>query len=292
MMKQLLKEPLLHFIGLGLLIFIVYGLTAKGETDENTIVFDSDDLNSLLGKWELQWKRPPTPEELSNLIMQNIKQEIFYREALSMNLDHNDEIIKRRLSQKMQFLSNDLANMAKPKDEQLEAFFNENNEKYLLPYQYSFYQIVFNPDKRDNPQDDAEKVLSNFKSASFQEMEKKGDQLPFKYYYSNVYENELSALFGESLTKDLPNLPIGEWTGPIASGFGYHLVFIEDRIQPQLPPLNTIKEKVLNDYSYEQQQTMDALIYEELRKKYTIEVDLIQELIDAETKEVVESTLK
>ena len=110
-MNKLLKEPLIHFLLIGLAIFILYGIVGESENDDNTIVFDSYDLNNVLSKWEKQWKRPPTKEELRNTIEQNLRQELFYQEALKMNLDHNDEIIKRRLSQKMQFLSNDLVSL-------------------------------------------------------------------------------------------------------------------------------------------------------------------------------------
>ncbi len=113
-MRKILKEPLFHFLLLGALIFALYGIVNRKTDDEGTIIIDDFDINNIIASWEMQWKRLPTDEELKNLIQQNIKQEIFYQEALKMNLDHNDEIIKRRLSQKMQFLSNDLASMNEP----------------------------------------------------------------------------------------------------------------------------------------------------------------------------------
>ena len=117
-MKKFLKEPFLHFIILGALLFLVYGFINQDSNNRDEIIIDTNDLENFTSKWEMQWKRPPTQAELSNLILSNIKQEVFYQEALKMNLDHNDEIIKRRLSQKMEFLSNDLASLSEPNDEE------------------------------------------------------------------------------------------------------------------------------------------------------------------------------
>jgi hypothetical protein len=100
-MNKLVKEPLFQFLLIGLGFFILYGLVNKQNNREDTIVIDTYNVNNIIASWELQWKRLPTDEELKSLIQQDIKQEIFYREALKMNLDHNDEIIKRRLAQKM-----------------------------------------------------------------------------------------------------------------------------------------------------------------------------------------------
>ena len=125
-MKKVLKEPLFHFLLMGIALFLIYGLVSNELDDEDTIVIDNFDLDNIIASWEMQWKRLPTDEELKSLIQQNIKQEIFYQEAIKMNLDHNDEIIKRRLSQKMQFLSSDIADMNEPNDKELKDLIKKN----------------------------------------------------------------------------------------------------------------------------------------------------------------------
>jgi len=178
-MKKLLKEPFFHFIILGIGLFLLFGLVNEKTDSKNTIIINDFDVSSLISKWEMQWKRPPTEQELQNLININIKQEIFYQEALKMNLDHNDEIIKRRLAQKMQFLSNDIAAMIEPTDEVLKDYYKEHADKYLTPTAYSLYQITFSPDKRKDYYNDALKTLKQFPEANFKEMKQFGDQLPF-----------------------------------------------------------------------------------------------------------------
>ena len=124
-MKKFLKEPFFHFIIIGIALFFLYGLVNNNPDSKNTIIINDFDLDNIISSFEMQWKRVPTEQELQNIINQNIKQEVFYQEALKMNLDHNDEIIKRRLSQKMHFLSNDIAALTEPTDDILKTYFKE-----------------------------------------------------------------------------------------------------------------------------------------------------------------------
>ena len=127
-MKNLIREPLFHFLFFGGLLFGLYAWVSDPDEDGQTIIISDYDMENLIASWEMQWKRLPTDDELKRLVEQNIKQEIFYQEALKMNLDHNDEIIKRRLAQKMQFLSNDLAKLRQPTEEEIQAFYQTHKD--------------------------------------------------------------------------------------------------------------------------------------------------------------------
>ncbi|MCK5814549.1 MAG: peptidyl-prolyl cis-trans isomerase [Flavobacteriaceae bacterium] len=273
-MKKILKEPFFHFIALGIALFILHGLVNEKTNTENTIIINDFDVSSLISKWEMQWKRSPTEKELQNLINLNIKQEIFYQEALKMNLDHNDEIIKRRLSQKMQFLSNDIAAMTEPTEEQLKEYYKENYDKYLTPASYSLYQITFSSDNRKDHFMDASAVLKQFPNATFNEMKQFGDQLPFNYYFENINANELGLQLGSKFPEGLKKIAIKQWAGPVQSGFGSHLVFITDIKAPTQPDFDLIKKDVLRDYEYDNQKEINELIYQEFKKKYDIVIDI------------------
>jgi len=290
-MKKLLKEPFFHFILIGAAMFLLYGLVNEKTDSKNTIIINDFDVSSLISKWEMQWKRPPTEQELQNLINLNIKQEVFYQEALQMNLDHNDEIIKRRLAQKMQFLSNDIAAMMEPSDEILEEYFQKNSDKYLIPYSYSLYQITFSPDKRTDNFRDAEEILKQFPNASFEEMDGKGDALPFSYYFTDINADELGLQLGSKFSEALQNAATEKWVGPIPSGFGYHLVFITNKTEPQLPSFESVKKAVLRDFEYDNQKEIDEAIYQELKKKYEIEIDINSEDFDPKFVEYLQKEL-
>ncbi len=290
-MKKILKEPFLHFILIGAAMFLLYGLVNERTDSKNTIIINDFDVSSLISKWEMQWKRPPTEQELQKLINLNIKQEVFYQEALQMNLDHNDEIIKRRLAQKMQFLSNDIAAMIEPTDEILEEYFQKNKEKYLTPYSFSLYQITFSPDQRDDNFKDAEEILKQFPNASFEEMDGKGDGLPFSYYFTDINADELGLQLGSKFPEALQNAATGKWTGPIPSGFGYHLVFITNKTEPKSPSFESIKKAITRDFEYDNQKEIDEAIYQGLKKKYEIEIDIKSEDFDPKFVEYLQKEL-
>ena len=279
-MRNIFKEPLFHFLLLGALIFALYGIVNRQTDDESTILIDDFDMNNIIASWEMQWKRLPTDEELKNLVQQNIKQEIFYQEALKMNLDHNDEIIKRRLSQKMQFLSNDLASMNEPSDEDIQKYYDLHFTAYLSPYKFSFYQIVFNQDNRNDPQGDAEAFMSQINNLSIEEVKTKGDALPFPFFFENIDADELNRQLGNDFSKSLEKIKKGSWTGPIQSRFGYHLIYLTDKTGPQIPEIESIKDDLLRDMEYDNQKQLNDLIFTELKKNYSIEFDLDPEKFD------------
>ncbi|MGB5393777.1 MAG: peptidyl-prolyl cis-trans isomerase [Lutimonas sp.] len=290
-MKKLLKEPLVHFVLIGIFLFALYGVVNKNESHNEVILLDQSDVDKIIASWEMQWKRVPTEDELKSLLEQNIKQEIFYQEALKMNLDHNDEIIKRRLSQKMQFLSNDIASLKVPTEDDLQLFFNENSEKYVVPGTYSFYQIIFSPDKRNNPTVDAEKVLEEFKNASFDEMKNKGDQMPFAYFMADVNTNDIAYQLGSMLSEGFEHIPLNQWYGPVTSSFGEHLIYITSKTNERIPDLVEVRKDVLLDYEYDQQQKTNEAIIKELKKKYSIKLDFDPEKFEPEFVKEIEDQI-
>jgi len=281
-MKNLFKEPLFHFLLLGGLLFALYGLVNRSTDDESTILIDDFDMNNIIASWEMQWKRLPTDEELKNLIQQNIKQEIFYQEALKLKLDHNDEIIKRRLAQKMQFLSNDLASINEPTKEELEKYYDKHFENYLTPYFFSFYQIAFSPDNRENAKQDAEIMMTQIGDDSFEEIKSKGDVLPFPFYFQNTDADDLNRQLGINFSESLERIETGSWFGPVQSGFGYHLIYLTEKTGPQIPDIDSVKNDLLRDMEYDNQRNLNDLIFEELKKNYSIEFNLDPKKFDQE----------
>ena len=279
-MNKVLKEPLFHFLLLGIGLFIIYGIVSNDQANEETIVINDFDVDNIITSWEMQWKRLPTDEELKSLILQNIKQEIFYQEALKMNLDHNDEIIKRRLSQKMQFLSSDIASLNEPGDEDIKAYYKEHLDAYMSQISYQMYQIIFSPDNHKNPKAVAQNHLQKLMAQDPKMGADLGDNMPFPFYFEAVDDNELNRQFGLNFTQELEKVETNQWTGPVKSGFGYHLVFITDKKESSPIPLTEIQADVLRDLEYENQKKMNEMIFEEFRKNYNIEYDLNPDKFD------------
>ncbi len=269
-MKKLLRDPLLHFLTIGLVLFFVYALINQDTNKRAEIIIDYNDIDNYVAKWKMQWNRPPTQEELGNLVAQDIKQEVFYQEALKMNLDHNDEIIKRRLSQKMEFLSNDLASLSEPSDDELETYYKSHSGKYKSTFHFSLYQVVFTYNKHENPNAIINSILSAGNTITFEQMKTKGDKLPLLYYYDNIDSFELSKHLGSSFIENLKDLELNNWVGPISSGFGEHIVFLTNKVEPKLPDLSQVRDVVLQDYLYDKQNELNDLIFKTFKKNYTV----------------------
>ena len=291
-MKKIVREPLFHFLLIGAFLFLLFHLINNSQQNsKEEIIIDTNELKGLTAKWEMQWKREPTQEELSNLILQNVRQEVFYQEALKMNLDHNDEIIKRRLSQKMEFLSNDLANLTQPNDAELETYFQEHSEKYMLPYSYSLYQLVFTYDNHKNPVEALKTVMEVSNELSIQDLQNKGDQLPFPYHFKTTNSDALASQLGTVFSDNLENLELNKWVGPVSSGFGEHMVYITQRIAPRLPDLSSVKTLVLRDYQYEKQKEVNDAIFKTLKKNYRVSFDFDETTYDKDFKSYLENKI-
>ncbi len=290
-MKNIFKEPFFHFISIGIALFLLYSNVTNETNSKNTILIDNSDIANILANWEMTWKRPPTEEELKGLLNQNLKQEVFYLEALRMNLDHNDEIIKRRLSQKMQFLAKNIANITAPSEESLRKYYQEHRKKYLAPQSYSLYQIIFSPDKRKNYYEDALKTRNQNPNASFKEMENKGDALPFAYFQKNKSDKQLAMQFGNEFPKNIKDKELNKWIGPIASSFGFHLVYITEEKAPYLPEFELKRKEVERDFKYENQKKTDEEVYRALKKNYTIELDIQSDTFTPEFTKTLEKEL-
>ncbi|MBD0824912.1 peptidyl-prolyl cis-trans isomerase [Aestuariibaculum marinum] len=272
-MKKLIKEPLLHFFVLGALLFAIYSLVNKN-TDEEEIIIDNSDIEHMIELWQMQWQRPPSEDELQDLINKYVDQEVMYREALRLNLDHNDEIVKRRLAQKMEFLGNDLTTLVAPAtDKNLKAYFEKHKENYATDYNYTLHQVIFTADNHKNPVAKANNVLDTYDVSSSESLKEVGDKFPLPYTYSNVDAFYLNRELDENFTKQLSSLRIGEWSGPIMSGFGVHLIYIEKKDNPRIPEFASVKKQVQRDYEYQMVLDSKNAILKELKQKYKINIE-------------------
>ena len=221
--------------------------------------------------WEVQWDRPATPEEMKGLIENYIRQEVLYREALRMNLDHNDEVVKRRLSQKMEFMAGDLTKMVTPATEsKLEAYFKENQEMYRVATAYSFNHILVSDQNHNNPQAYAENLLSSVNAKEYKSLMDKGDQTMLPIAYKDAGKPVILKDLGTAFYNSLDELALKQWAGPVNSGFGKHLVFITNKTDAHIPDFAEVKNKVKRDYEYQTETTTKEEIYNELKKNYEV----------------------
>jgi hypothetical protein len=275
-MKQWRKEPLLHFLVIGAMIFVFFSIANKEEAavSGNKIVVSNAEIERLGYNWSKRWNRPPTETELQGLIESYIKEEVYYREALTLGLDQNDTILRRRLMQKMEFLSNDLAELNQPDETELNEYFIDNQDKYELPARISFTHIYFSMDKRGAKASEyAKNVLLELKSSRAPE---RGDSFMLEYDFVQETPFEVERLFGKGFAEQLFILGTNSWHGPIESGYGLHLVRISEKIDARMPDLASVIDKVRTDWMFEQRQKTNKEIYERFKERYEIVVEDVQ----------------
>jgi hypothetical protein len=275
-LRQLLREPLLHFLVIGVALFGIYCYLNRGRTGidpTRQIVVSLDDLRTMGAYFESQWHRAPTPQEFEAMVEDKVREEVLYREGLAMGLDKDDTIVKRRMAQKMQFLAEDVATAHEPSTAELKAGFDKNQGKFALPSRYSFRHLYFSTDKRGkNAREDAASVLA--KIAGQPEDSKlavsSGDSFMFQDYYGDRTPAAIAKEFGPQFAVALEKLKPDSWQGPVESGYGWHLVFVDTVIPGHIPAFEEIEPEVKTAWLNEQKATAWQKAYAEMRAKYTV----------------------
>ena len=276
MFKKWLREPLLHFLLIGAALFLLYGLQDDDTVnDSNSIVISETDIDRLITLWEKKWQRLPTQQELDGMIESQIREEVLYREALAMGLDQGDTIVRRRLAQKVEFISADIATQVEPSEADLQSYLKAHPDKFGVPARISFQQIYFNADKRgENAQQDAKQLLDTLtQPGSAIDITAAGDSFMFGQKHEDLTRHGVSRLFGKQFTDELFELQVDSWNGPVISGYGLHLVWLDAKSEAEPSALDDVRERVRNEWMSEQRKKMDAAFYAELRKRYEITVE-------------------
>ena len=284
-LSTILREPLIHFFVLGAGIFLLFGLIGGSEEDQtDTIIVKAGQIDRMVEGWKKTRMRAPTVDELKGLIEDQIREEIYYREALAMGLDRDDMIIRRRLRQKMEFLSHDLTAQVDPTEAELEAYLQENTIMFLIEPWITFRHIYLNLDKRGNDtHDDALRLLARLRSGDNKiDAATLGDPFPLPRDYESVPESDVRNLFGRDFTAQLLTQELNVWHGPVPSGYGLHLVLIRERTKPRIPELDEVRDAVSREWVETRRRETNEEIFKQLRERYTVVVERPKWLADVD----------
>lgn len=266
-----LREPLLHFVVAGVALFAIYGgLHGPSENEESRrIEITADDLRRIEISWLARWQRQPTAEEIRGLIEDQVREEILYREALALGLEKDDTIIKRRLAQKMDFLAEDVAALREPAPGEVEAWFAKNQERFAPPPLATFRHLFFSTDKRGA---DAEKEARKELAALAGKEAEGGDAFMFQSAYAEQTPEQVARVFGAKFARSLFQEKSGAWRGPVESGYGWHLVWIEALTPSEPPAFETVAEQAKAEWLSEQRTEAKRATFEALKARYEIVV--------------------
>lgn len=275
-MKKLLREPLLHFLLLGAGLFLVHGWVGSplgGEGER--VVITQGRIAQLAAGFARMHLRAPDSSELDVLIEDAIREEIYYREAKALALDQDDTIVRRRLRQKLEFVSEDVAPVQAPGDAQLRAYMQSHPEKFRTDTHYSLSQVYLDP-QQHGPRlaADMHALLARLqREGAIADVGKLGDALQLEHRYENVPASELVRLFGARFEVALRSLPTNAWQGPVPSGYGVHLVFVEKREGGRAAALEHVRDEVHREWIHDQRRQANDRFYADLRKRYKVTVE-------------------
>ena len=265
-LSRAFKDPLWLFLLFGGLLF---GIAATQE-DQRVIRVTEGDVQRIVEQWQQQMRRDPTPAERASLINRFIRDEAYYQEALALKLDAGDTIVKRRLIQKLSFLTEDLAGTTSPDEATLRAFHAKHQDKYRTPEQFSFSHIYFSADRPvESPEQRAEVLAAK----AVEDPTLDGDPFMLQRKYALRSTREIGDLFGRAFAKNLANLSVQEgWQGPLRSAFGWHAVQLINREQATPLGFEQVRDKVVIDWKQQQRKKANDAYLENLLATYSIQL--------------------
>ncbi len=274
--RKLSGEPLVHFMLIGGGLFALFAARGGPVSDAEPVVVSEAQISRFAEAFGRTWQRPPTEQELQALVGDHIREEILYREALAMGLDRDDAVIRRRMRQKMEFLTEDLASR-QPTEEDLEKFLTANMARFVVEGQTSFDQIYFSTDRRGaSAEENARTLLARMRADPPEpnEIAALGDPLSLANTYEMATPNDIDRTFGEGFHASMAGVPQGEWSGPVRSGYGLHLVRVRARTQRREPGLDEVRNEVAREWSVRERARVADELFQELSKKYDVVVEL------------------
>ncbi|CAN7515300.1 peptidylprolyl isomerase [Pararhizobium sp. LjRoot255] len=281
MFRKIATEPLVQFLVLGVAVFGLYSGADKSHPDAGARVIEvgKGQLTQMFETFSRTWQRPPTEAEVQGFIDSYVKEEVFYREGTDMRLDRDDTVIRRRMQQKMEFLLEPSIEDLTPKPGELEAYLKAHADKYRIPAQLAFRQVLF---KSDAPGDKGEmaatQALASLRTDPLADISAMGEPTLLPARVDLTSADMIAAIFDEEVAKELASAPIGQWFGPVRSAYGVHLMFVEDKVAPRAPSLDDVKAAVKSDWESARRGDIADRRYVEMKKRYEIKVVLPEDL--------------
>ena len=283
--RRFWREPLTRFFAAGAGLFLLYALVGdRAPTDDRRIVIDRYELEALAALWQAQWRRPPTRDELTRLVVDRVREEVLYREALALNLDENDVLVRRRLAEKLEMALNDVAATAEPSTDELRGYFESHADRYVEPPGLTLTHRFFSRDRRgESADDDARVALAPLAAGGTV------DDDSFHAAKTLALEDagRLEQIFGTAFRDavlDHAALPRSRhaWFGPVSSAYGAHLVRVDAYREGRRRTLDEVREIVLDDWRRDHVAAREAERYAEMRASYDVDVapfDAIGDLV-------------
>lgn len=276
-LTRILREPLLHFALIGATVFAVAGWREGDFGGPQEIVITEGDLRQMLIAWRAQGLPEPTPAAFRQMLEIKVREEVLYREALAMGLDKEDVIVKRRMAQKMDFLAEDLSALHEPTRQELAAYFAAHEAEFAIPPRISFRHAYFSPDTHGNGAEAAAEA-----ALAAGDVTAGASRFMFQDVYRQSAPDDVARVFGPDFAGAVFGLAPGAWSGPVQSGYGWHLVHVDAMVPGRVPELEEVEEEVREAWTAARREEFKAVAYEAMREKYRVVLPELDGTLDAE----------
>ena len=273
--RRFWREPLTRFFAAGAGLFLLYALVGnRAPTDDRHIVIDRYELETLAALWQAQWRRPPTRDELSRLVVDRVREEVLYREALALDLDENDVLVRRRLAEKLEMALNDVAATAEPSGDDLRRYFESHADRYVEPPGLTLTHRFFSRDRRGGSAEaDARAALEALAAGGTVNDDSFHAAKTLALQDADRLERIVGTEFRDAAVAHAARpLSRHAWFGPVPSAFGAHLVRVDAYTEGRPRTLDEIRETVVADWRREHVAAREAERYAEMRAGYEVEV--------------------
>lgn len=273
--SRIVANPLVHFLVAGVALFGLYELVGSGtQPATEQIIVDRFELKRLAALWQARWRRPPTAEELSQIVAERVREEVFFREAIALGLDDNDVLVRRRLAQKLELALSDVAAASQASDEVLSRYYQENQAQYRSADEFTLEHKFFSSDREDG------KGLERAQAGMSVLIEGGAvDDDPFHApkNLSRQPRDRLVRVFGDQFAAVVQDhvesgAQIGQWFGPVRSSYGYHLVRVNRYSPGETLPFSEVQNQVAEEWRREYVDRATRRRFKQMRDRYQIEV--------------------
>jgi hypothetical protein len=268
--RQVVREPLLHFLLIGLALFLLYGVVSPGDFGGQTITVSQGDVAELRRQYAALWGRPPTDKELASLIDARVRDEILYREGMAQGLGQDDPVIKRRIRQKVEVMAEEEGADGAPTDAVLTAYLQSHGAKFAKPAGVSFDQIYFDPQGPDTPESVAA-IKARLSAGAAATGFGQPTMLPARITRSDA--DLVARDFGAEFAAAVVKLPVGQWSGPIESGVGVHLIRLTELVPPKAPTLAEVRAEVVREWENDRRVKASEASYARARARYNVVIE-------------------
>ena len=268
-LRRIFREPISWFLLLGALVFALDWLTS--DAPELEIVVDNALRDRLSMVWQASYGRAPNADELRGLVSEHLVEEMLYREALALGLDQQDQIIRRRLAQKIRFLNEDSLLLERPSEDALREWYEERQDQYAREPRISLQHIYLNPETQGaRLESRLKEIQEQLTDNSLGRSPPVGDLFLLPNSYNDAPLQRVANDLGFAFVQALESLAVREWSEPIESAYGLHFVWIESRDSGTIPEFGDISESVGRDYQRAQREAANQAFIERLEAKYQV----------------------